>query len=224
VKVLNRLQRGLETLYRIETNLDVRHFVVTDNERDKSLGEVGRKAREQLLVSHEGGEVSLGLYLDAAAIANLERHDPGVGLGEHNFGDFCLAVEGVSHFIYVALCAAADRPVTALELELQAEVDKFVSCVLVAGDARGDGGGGRGGEETRKLRALLFDRVTFANDLDADERSRYEAANAHARKYAGALERRYLRQREVGAMLAELRRFYRLPLEGKLSHIARAAA
>jgi hypothetical protein len=224
VDILTRLQRGLELLYRIDTQLDVRHYIVSDQERSRSLvggGEPGaeRRPREQLLVSHLGGELALGLYLDAQALANLERHDPRRGLGAHNFGDFCLAIEGVSHFIYVAQCAAADRTVTALELELQAEVDKFVSCVLL------DAGHGPG---PRQLRALLFDDVHYANDLGPIERARYETANREARQYAGALERRYLRAdgsgAEVNGMLNELRHFYRLPLEAKLGHIARAAA
>jgi hypothetical protein len=222
--ILNRVQRGLELLYRIETHLDVRHYIVSEQERSATLqGEnlpgSERRPREQLLVSHLDGELSLGLYLDAQALANLERHDPHAGLGQHNFGDFCLAVEGVSHFIYVAQCAAADRTVTALELELQAEVDKFVSCVLLDPADAG---------HARKLRALLFDDVYYANDLGPVERSRYQTANREARQYAGALERRYLRDGGTGnavtGMLSELRQFYRLPLEAKLGHIARTAA
>jgi hypothetical protein len=221
--VLSRLQRGLEELYRVEPQMDVRLFVVDDDERCRSLhggrragGDgAGRRPREQLLVSRSGDEVSLGLYLDAGALANLERHDPRSGLHDGNFGDFLLAVEGVSHFIYVGLCAAADRPVTALELELQAEVDKFVSCVLLD-DALA--------RTPHVLRARLYDHVQYANDLDDDERSRYRAANLEARRYAGALSRRYLQGQGVGQMLAELRVFYRLPLEAKLGHIARTAA
>jgi hypothetical protein len=226
--VLSRVQRGLELLYRIETHLDVRNYIVSEQERSCSLaggprpgGEPGnaRRPREQLLVSHHGDELSLGLYLDAQALANLERHDPRAGLGAHNFDDFCLAVEGVSHFIYVALCAAADRTVTALELELQAEVDKYVSCVLLDHEAQ---------HHARKVRALLFDDVHYANDLGPVERARYETANLQARQYAGTLERRYLRREggggEVNGMLSELRHFYRLPLEAKLGHIARTAA
>jgi hypothetical protein len=222
--VLCRVQRGLELLYRIETHLDVRHYIVSEQERCASLRGgtlpgTERRPREQLLVSELDGELSLGLYLDAQALANLERHDPHAGLGQHNFGDFCLAVEGVSHFIYVAQCAAADRTVTALELELQAEVDKYVSCVLLDDEAH---------LRARALRALLFDDVHYANDLGPVERSRYQTANREARQYAGALERRYLRAggggSEVNGMLSELRHFYRLPLEAKLGHIARTAA
>jgi hypothetical protein len=145
--VLTRLQRGLEALYRVETQLDVDAFVVREHQRDQALGQKQRRAREQLLVSQSGEDLSLGLFLDEAAIANLQRHDPAAGLSERNFWDFCLAVEGVSHFIYVALCAARDRSVTALELELQAEVDKFVSCTLLQGE-----------RDTAPLRERLFER------------------------------------------------------------------
>jgi hypothetical protein len=226
-EVLVRLQRGLETLYRIETHLDIRHYIVSEQERCRSLDGAGpgrdgaeRRPREQLLVTHAGDELSLGLYLDAGALANLQRHDPHGGLGAHNFGDFCLAIEGVSHFIYVALCAAADRTVTALELELQAEVDKFVSCVLLDEQAT------RQPHRIRQMRARLFDEVEYANDLGPVERARYQTANREARQYADGLERRYLRDRgaEVHDMLAELRHFYRLPLDAKLGHIARHAA
>jgi hypothetical protein len=211
---LSRLQKGLESLYRVDTRLDVTAFMVDERERGDSLEGTDRRPREQLLVGGAAGEVALGLYVDAEALANLERHDPRHGLGEHNFGDFCLAVEGVSHFIYVALCAAADRAVTALELELQAEVDKFVSCLLL---------GAAETQRSQRLRARLFHEVRFADDL-GPERARYVTANEQARRYAGALERRYLRQERIVDMLAELRRFYRLSLEGKLGHIAGAAA
>jgi hypothetical protein len=227
VTVLARLQRGLEALYRVETRLDVHLFVVSEHERAQALNDNGRgpgarrKPREQLLVSHQDGELSLGLYLDAHALANLEKHDPGEGLGDHNFGDFCLAVEGVSHFIYVARCAAADRQVTALELELQAEVDKFVSCLLV--DAGSSGGSSE--DRSRDLRARLYHRIRYHDDLDGEERERYQTANDEARSYTRALEQRYLRpqRHRLSDMLIELRRFYRLSLEDKLGHIARAA-
>jgi hypothetical protein len=215
--VLARLQQGLESLYRVETHLDVRAFVVSARERERTLQQDGgpnRRPREQLLVAHEDGELSLGLYVDEEAISNLERHDPGQGLTDRNFTDFCLAVEGVSHFIYVALCAAADRAVSALELELQAEVDKFVSCLLLDEEAS---------RRPEALRARLFHQIRLADDLDHIERARYATANDEAHRYAGTLERRFIRTGRFVEMLAELRRFYRLSLDAKLGHIARAA-
>ncbi|HLK90594.1 MAG TPA: hypothetical protein VKZ18_11905 [Polyangia bacterium] len=206
LSILARLQRGLEALYRVETNLAIDAFMIDAAAR--AATPTTRAPREQLLVRQEDGELGLGLFLDADALANLERNDPSARLDERNFTDFCLAVEGVSHFVYVALHAAGDRAVSQLELELQAEVDKFACCVLVAG-------------ASSDLRRRLYGEVHFAADLDDDERARYQAANNEARRYAGALERRYVRAERTEGLLAELRRFYRMDLPDKLGHIAR---
>ena len=204
--LLARLQLGLEALYRVETQLAIDAFVIDGAARDL-VGPM-RTPREQLLLREENGELAIALFVDAAALANLERHDPAARLDDCNFTDFCLAVEGVSHFIYVALAAARERPVSQLELELQAEVDKFICCALMLGGSP-------------DLRRRLFGDVAYADDLSPDERERYRTANLHAGRYAAALERRYAE--ETAAMLAELRRFYRMDLPDKLGRIAQLA-
>lgn len=204
LSVLTRLQLGLEAIYRVETRLDVEAFLIDEEQRQKSG--VARSPREQLLVRESADELSMALFVDAKAIENLERHDPAQGLHAANFADFCLAVEGVSHFIYLALCAAVERRVSQLELELQAEVDKFACCVLM--DPNAD-----------DLRRRLFQEVSFAEDLEPGERERYRTANDEADRYAGALQRQFVEPDRLGDMLADLRRFYRLGLRDKLSHI-----
>jgi hypothetical protein len=212
LSVLARVQLGIEALYRVETHLDIDAFVIDEGER--AATGVARAPREQLLVRQSSDEeLDLALFVDERALDNLERHDPAVGLHGANFDDFCLIVEGVSHFIYVALCAAVERRVTALELELQAEVDKFACCLLLQ---QPDGA-------TDDLRQRLFHHVRFADDLDATERDRYRTANGEADRYAESLERRFVDADRLDDMLAELRRFYRLGLTDKLGHIARAA-
>jgi hypothetical protein len=210
--VLARVQRGLETLYRVDTGVTVDDFVIDARTRDRVAPD--RKPREQLLVVEDGDEMALALFVDPAAIANLERHDPGHRLGDHNFGDFLLAVEGVSHFIYAIWCARAARPVTQLELELQAEIDKYVTCLLV---------GEPGARASAVLRERLFAEPCYEPDLDADERARYRAANDNALRYTGWLEVTFVAARRIPEMLAELRRFYRHGLAGKLATIAAAA-
>jgi hypothetical protein len=206
ISVLARLQLGLEALYRVETRLPIDAFLIDESAR--AAIRTGRAPREQLLLSQDDGELGLALFVDAGALANLERHDPAARLDETNFADFCLAVEGVSHFIYVALRAADERAVSQLELELQAEVDKFACCVLVAGSGP-------------DLRRRLYGDVQLADDLDEAERARYQAANNEARRYTGALERRFVRPERTEGLLGDLRRFYRMDLPEKLGHIAR---
>ncbi len=212
MKTLARMQRGLEALYRVDTGLAVDDFVIGSDARDMFSPQ--RRPREQLLVCEANGEMNLALFIDPRALANLAEHDPSRRLGDHNFGDFLLAVEGVSHFIYASWCAQSERPVTQMELELQAEVDKYVSCLLATEAAPG---------QSEALRRRLFGEALYEPDLDHDERSRYAAANDNANRYAAYLEETYVSSRRIPEMLGELRRFYRQGLAAKLGTIARAA-
>jgi hypothetical protein len=217
--VVVRTQRGLEALYRVDTQLDVSEFLIDESCRREA--NPARAPREQLLIRTTGddAELGLGLFLDPAAMHNLERHDPASRLDGRNFSDFCLVVEGVSHFVYFALRAAADRPVSALELELQAEVDKFVCCVLLSAAQRRTGE--RAADRSSPWSRLLYDDVTFADDLDPDEKERYRTANSDARRYAESLSRQYVDCDRLGSMLPEVRQFYRMDLDDKRAHIAR---
>jgi hypothetical protein len=109
-----------------------------------------------------------------------------------------------------------ERPVSAVELELQAEVDKYLVALLVSWNQRG--------EPPDDLRDKLFARVQFAGDLSREERERYELANNAAASYAASIEARFLKIRAVEDMLAEARRFYRKGLAQKLEHINALAA
>ena len=212
MQTLSRVQRGLESLYRVDTGVEVGDFMIGHELRDE-LAPV-RRPREQLLVCEDSGEMSLALFIDPSALANLHANDPGHRLGDHNLGDFLLAIEGVSHFIYAVCCARAERPVTQLELELQAEVDKYVTCLLVTE---------LGMSLSGMLRTRLFRECYYDADLDPDEHDRYRAANDNALRYTGYLERTFVARNRIPEMLGELRRFYRLGLAAKLGAIARAA-
>jgi hypothetical protein len=209
---LGRVQRGLEHMYRVETGVAVGDFVVGHELRDELAP--ARKAREQLLVLEADGEMGLALFIEPSVIDNLVAHDPAQRLGDHNLGDFLLAVEGVSHFVYTVCCARAQRTLSQLELELQAEIDKYVTCLLTSEPER---------DVSAELRHRLFTAFEYEPDLDEEERDRYRAANDNAMRYATYLEETFVRRRRIPEMLAELRRFYRQGLAGKLATIARAA-
>ncbi len=211
--VLRALQGGLESMYRVETDLDVCDFLLG---QDRGHWETERAPREQLLIKQSDGELELGLFVDERTLENLELRDPRRRLDDHNLQDFLLAVEGVSHFVYVAHRARVERPVSAVELELQAEVDKYLVALLVSWS--------QVGEPPADLRERLFSRVTFCGDLSREERERYQLANGAANEYAASLETRFVRPRAVEDLLSEARRFYRKGLAEKLEHITQLAA
>jgi len=119
----------------------------------------------------------------------------------------------VSHFVFLAWRARADRPVSALELELQAEIDKYVTCVLSCGDELA---------RSPVLRRRLFEDFELHDDLCNEERQRYRVANANAHRYSASLEQRFVRAGRLADMLTELRWFYRLSLDDKIDFIRAA--
>jgi len=212
--VLRALQGGLESMYRVETDLDVCDFLVGGDERDAL--QVERAPREQLLIRRDDDGLQLGLFVDERTLENLAMRDPRRRLDAQNLQDFLLAIEGVSHFVYLVHRARQERPVSAVELELQAEVDKYLVALLVSWNQTGD--------PPADLRERLFANIRFAGDLSREERERYELANSAADNYASSLEERFVRTRAVDDMLGEVRRFYRKGLAEKLEYISQLAA
>jgi hypothetical protein len=206
--MLAAVQRGLETLYRIDSELDVRDFVIGAEARNAFAP--SRTPREQLLVAERDGELELGLFVDEKVLANLEANDPRDRLHDGNLADLLLAVEGVSHFVYLTWRAHRQRRVSALELELQAEIDKYVTCLFLLWPQGG---------VPADLRTRLFDSFELEPGLDDDERNRYLAANSNARAYAARLDARYVTAGRIEPMLDELRWFWRQGIGEKLGHI-----
>jgi hypothetical protein len=203
------IQKGLERLYRIDCGLDVRDFLLGEEERGSI---VGRGPREQLLVQHDEDGLWLGLFLDPRVLRNLEDHDPRRQLDDRNLSDLCLSVEGVSHFLYVVWRARQEHPVSPLELELQGEVDKYATCLLTLLGQR-DG-------PPPELWQALFARFALDGALSVEERERYLTANQQAGRYAEELDRCFVKEHRLDALLAELRFFYRLGWREKVERIA----
>jgi len=214
------LQRLLAGLYGIDVPEDVRDYVVTDAARLPATPGAAA-APEQLLIAEGGGELGLALYLDPEVLARVTALDPVERLREPHFADFCLVLEGVSHFNYVAWNAARDKAVTLLELEMQAEVDKYLAARTLADDlADGPPGGSARGCDA--LRAHLFDAPGFDPGLPPAALARYREANGFAGRYCRSLAARYPAGRPGPAMLRELRAFFRWTQPAKISHIRSA--
>lgn len=210
--MLERLQRQLHAINRSETGHDIRDFLVTDARLAEALsgGDTLTAAGETLLLQEDEQGMALSLYLDESILDRLASDDPAEALRLGLLDDLCKVIEGLSHFNYVAWRASRDRSVTLLELELQAEVDKFVSTMQLARERQDS-------DLMNGLHGRLFDEVHFHDHLDQAQLERYRAASEYAARFCRALAPR-LRGAEREA-LTELRRFYRMSLGDKISHI-----
>jgi hypothetical protein len=223
--LLSRLQELLAGIYDVRIAHDVYDFLVTDRARLPQRARGGCLEEELLVAQPAAGadELALSLYLDPALLERLARHDPLVQLHAGNVADYWTALEGVSHFLYVAWNAGHDKPVSIVELEMQAEIDKFVvSYWLLRRQLPG--------HFPAELRRALFARTRTDPRLSARSAAMYREASRYAESYCRRLELRLAgaAARTGGAgdeaeVLAELRRFYRLTNTRKRTHIERNA-
>lgn len=180
-----RIQRHLARAYGLEAEPHVDDFV--------RLHE-GDGAREALLVRHRGDDLDLALVLP-------ERAARGEG-----FDGLCQVIEGVSHFVLVAERARRELPATELELELQAEVDKFVFFAALS--ARPEVARGARPGRGDRLRRRLYERVVFLHPPGTERGERYRLANGLAARFARRLEAEFLARGRSSELTRALRRFH----------------
>ncbi len=210
--MIGRMQDHLEAIYGFTCEARAETFVV-DTEAAVQLGGTGR-AEEELLVSAGEDELELALYLAPSLLDRLKPYEAGpVGyVLDGDLDGYCQLAEGVSHFLYVAHTAAHGRALSLLELEAQAEVDKFAVCLLH-----------RWGEGVKawseELLRRLFDRISYRPSLSAQERWRYEEANRLSRNFCTRLMG-HVGGRRLDRLLSDLRYAYRLGAEAKLQHFS----
>ena len=213
--VLRGMQSLLGKLYDVNVEYDVYDFLVTDR---RALGGITRSNEtrildEELLVAETADGAGVSLYLDPSLLKRLEKADTLGSLTETNLADYCTALEGVSHFVYAAWRLDGDAPVSLLELETQAEVDKYAATVFLVAHQQG-------GVFPAQVHGRLFDRVRFDSRLEPEQYARYRTAHRCAAQYCRRLERRFVQRgaARTEALLRELRKFYRLGSAAKLRH------
>ena len=207
------LQDEIESIYGVRAPR-VQGFLV-DQDVARAAGAEPRSA-EELFVAGGADGVDVGLFLDdgamaAATAAALHRRRARFFARRRMNGVVCVA-EGVSHFVYLATRAEADRPVSLLELEVQAEVDKFALFLLHLwrrGLRRLSG----------VLRSRLFEQVRYRAYLGEEELERYRTANGLAAGYARWLEGRFVARADADGLFRELRATYRRGAGEKMGYL-----
>ncbi len=210
--MLDSILHHIDRVYVLDLNVDIRDFLVS-RETCARLG--ADPDRGSVLVRESGGEeIELGLYIGKDDLERLSEVDwVSSSMSSSEFELLLLCIEEVSHFAYLAFSASREKQVTELELELQAEVDKFVTFALLSASRRG-------GRDPRGLLDRMFSDFVLRPELDAEERERYAAASSLASRYCSYVVQTAL-EGDSGftPLLAELRSFYRLSQRGKIGRI-----
>jgi hypothetical protein len=219
--LLRELQALLGRIYDIRVEHDIYEFLVTDR-RELTPGAqhaAHAETDEELLVSQVGSDLCMSLFLDRALLERLSQSDPIRELNGENLADYWTALEGVSHFQYLAWNAALDRGVAIHELEMQAEVDKYAATLFLLGAQRE-------GRFPLSLHHCLFERAQVDQALEKTRADLYASANRYAARFCRGLEHRFLKRGRLRceALIRELRHFYRLTHSHKIRHIEAAPA
>ena len=210
--MLSHLQSLLGDIYGVDTPYNVYDFLITDSRLARELhgDHSAREIDEKLLIREQAECAEVALFIRDELLHRLRRNDPRAGLHSENLADFWTVLEGISHFLYYMWNAAREKPITLLEMELQAEVDKFIATARLL-EAQGV-------VLPERLHQWLFELPRFDASLSDAELSRYQSANRYAGKYCVRLAQR-LGAPESEELEGELRRFYRLSQRGKIRHI-----
>ncbi len=189
--MLQDLQNWIESTYRLEIEEDLSPYLIGKRELKRFLkpGDPFRQAEEVVLCTESGGECFLGLYLRLRG-SRLHRT--------------LTALEGVSHLRLMMHRLKSGEKLSRLELELQAEVDKFVFLRLQ-----------KPGEDP----AFHLRRAAELPGLSAEQRRLYGDSLRLANRYCRRLEREFLSTHSQDGLFRELRAFYRMSHWRKLEHL-----
>jgi hypothetical protein len=211
--MLRPLQRLLETIYDAPSGHDVQDFLVTER-RHLPSERRAHAADEEVVVVEEDNHGYLMVYIDHALLERLRQRDPLSALNGGNIADFWVALEGVSHFSCLMWNAGHERGVSLLDLELQAELDKYIASFWLLRRQYPK-------HMPRELHHLLFVRTRVDPQLSPARQQLYATATQYAARFCTALQSSLFSNRSTqrrGA-IAALRRFYRLSSSGKLRYI-----
>jgi hypothetical protein len=210
--MLRELQNYLSDIYRADPGCSITDYLVTDPTLASILGAgtLVPDSEESVLLAENGNCLDLCLFLDQQLLQRLEGENPLRTLRATRLRDIWTVLEGISHFNYLVWSARRDRKVTLMELEMQAEVDKFISTWSLANSQEHCDFG-------HLLHRWLFEEVTYNPALTAVQRERYQTANNYAGRFCHGLLKRMLENHQQ--CIEELRLFYRLSQSEKISHI-----
>ena len=123
----------------------------------------------------------------------------------------CTVVEGVSHAVCLLWHAHYDRQLRPLDLELQAEIDKYLVLMGTVSNT----------SERSELHRRLFEQIRYIAPEGTALHERYRTASDSAASYCTWLTNTFVDQPDPRGLSSELARFYRLSGAAKFQRIQR---
>lgn len=201
--MLSVIAQELHQLYRTHELIIPEHYLITPRDfiaYRTVHPHISQYTQETLIIESTDNELCVGLYLDPRIIRQLLYDNPKRQIHQGNFEASCLAIEGISHLLCILWKAQRGERVTQLELELQAEIDKYV---LLAQWLREQG------QQSSALLTQLFEHYNLAGGTTSHNAQRYHRANHLAQRYCTALEAQHLVPNRIQPLHRRLRAFYR---------------
>ncbi len=217
--LIEELQRKIEKTYALDTGItNIEKFVIGDrgykefylHEEIKSAVE-NDSSGARVFIRDGEDTLKVSIYYPDKLIKVLEENDPRLGLHDDNIDECASFVEELDHFLFIAQNFKRNRPFNLLELELQANVTKYLVLKYFVA------------LQNRSLKLRECDKEYIRHHLfykrkynleGPIERKRYEDAKVLGMSYT-----RYIDLLSHEERLRDLRRFSRLTCPSKIKHI-----
>lgn len=231
--LVETLQTRLQHQYDLAIPYQVVHFVSHDTQLALHLSgessDVGEETHasgmqapspmveETLFIDQSDDTLEFTLYLDKDVLNLASQHTQTASNGavhaydKHTIDSLCTVVEGVSHAVCLLWHAHHDRQIRALDLELQAEVDKYMLLLESCPD----------NQSRDRLHRQLFKDVRYTAPVGSTLYKRYKAAGDFAAIYCHWLVQEFPGPGDQLSLHQELARFYRLSGTAKFDRIRR---
>jgi len=216
--LIKELQKKIEKTYALDTGItNIEQYIIGDKGYEEFYAKeeirtvVNSHSGARVLLRDAGDTLKVSIYYPDSLIRELEDNDPRLGIHDENI-DLCASfVEELDHFLFIAQNYKSNRPFSLLELELQANVTKYLVLKYFIA------------LQSRSLKLSKFDREYIRHHLfykrqfdveDTTERKRYEDAGKFGMMYTEQIDLLSHEER-----LRDLRRFSRMTCPSKIKHI-----
>lgn len=209
VQFLTTLQLVLESYYDIDPPYCISEFVCHSAQTETGSAQCKGTVPEMLVFREDSTNLDISLFLNASLLEGIDNHNYKNHWYSRNFENGCILLEGVSHFLYMVFNAHHDRQVSMLDLEVQAEIDKFIFSALHIDNTC----------SVDSLLQRLFCNISYREEMSSELRYRYERANELGYAYCQWLADNFELRANNKSLLAEISKIYRLNGSTKQAHI-----